>query len=392
MKMVLQACLIMLIGSVQYTYSMEGPTAETASEGFLGVLPDDLRNLLNKYLESAGTLDEAVRNVGSIMVLGKGNPDELMKQVITGLARKFETSKEKVADALERAKSVISPAVQKWLDRNAQLEKELFVAFQNDDVNKIRQLIKKGVDVRAYDQTGSSVFGVRVYSILPTEPEIVRVLLEAGAKPTQEEWAGLVRSVATTPTWAYGAYKDREALKLVNQQFRMDPNVRDVKGETILTRLIKEMVRRHMFDTARETLLMLLQMGANPTIRDNTGRNAIDYARHLGFPNDFIEILVKAGRAPIVRVDQPEKEERLRQEAAVGNDEAIVRLLQEGVNINAQDKTGETALVKAIKTGRIEIVRLLLDRGASKSIKTHGMTPYKLALRLGYHDIASLLQ
>ncbi len=69
MKMVLQACLIMLIGSVQYTYSMEGPTAETASEGFLGVLPDDLRNLLNKYLESAGTLDEAVRNVGSIMVL-----------------------------------------------------------------------------------------------------------------------------------------------------------------------------------------------------------------------------------------------------------------------------------------------------------------------------------
>lgn len=86
------------------------------------------------------------------------------------------------------------------------------------------------------------------------------------------------------------------------------------------------------------------------------------------------------------------KEQRLRAEAAVGNNEAIDRLVKEGINVNAPDENGDTALILAIKNRRIDTVRHLLMSGASKAIKTSGgLTPYELALELGYDDIAQLL-
>jgi ankyrin repeat protein len=48
---------------------------------------------------------------------------------------------------------------------------------------------------------------------------------------------------------------------------------------------------------------------------------------------------------------------------------AIRTLLEQGVNVNARDKTGSTALMRAAEWGRTNVVRLLLDRGADATAK-----------------------
>src|SRR5579862_3503199 len=55
----------------------------------------------------------------------------------------------------------------------------------------------------------------------------------------------------------------------------------------------------------------------------------------------------------------------LRAAAARGDHIALERLLDAGVDVNARDEQGYTALMRAAYAGSLESVRLLLDRGAS---------------------------
>lgn len=60
--------------------------------------------------------------------------------------------------------------------------------------------------------------------------------------------------------------------------------------------------------------------------------------------------------------------------------------------VNAQDKHGDTALMKAAGGGKKSIVKLLIDNGANASIKDHlGFTALHWALDNGDFDIVALL-
>jgi ankyrin repeat protein len=53
------------------------------------------------------------------------------------------------------------------------------------------------------------------------------------------------------------------------------------------------------------------------------------------------------------------------QAARSGDADRLGRLLDTGVDIDALDKHGQTALMLAARAGHAEVVRLLVDRGAS---------------------------
>ena len=60
--------------------------------------------------------------------------------------------------------------------------------------------------------------------------------------------------------------------------------------------------------------------------------------------------------------------------------------------LNASDDAGYTALHAAAENGHIEIVKLLLYHGASKSAAvTSGQTPADLAALSGHDDMVNLL-
>ncbi|KAI9008966.1 ankyrin repeat-containing domain protein [Phycomyces nitens] len=87
-----------------------------------------------------------------------------------------------------------------------------------------------------------------------------------------------------------------------------------------------------------------------------------------------------------------EREETLREVAALGNPKAVHHFIHAGVNINSQNKiNGWTALHWAAHRGHENVVRMLLANGANPNVETSkGQKAYILAQK--YPNVAELLK
>lgn len=79
--------------------------------------------------------------------------------------------------------------------------------------------------------------------------------------------------------------------------------------------------------------------------------------------------------------------------AAAGRSDlkAIESLLKEGANANTRDVLSMRPIIHAARNGSVEIVRMLLDKGADPNVKCQGFTPLGTAALNGYHHVADLL-
>jgi len=66
-------------------------------------------------------------------------------------------------------------------------------------------------------------------------------------------------------------------------------------------------------------------------------------------------------------------------------------LLDHGADIEARDRRGFTALHRAAEMGRLDVLRVLLDRGAAPEPTAEGHTPRSLAAGRGNEEIVALL-
>ena len=85
------------------------------------------------------------------------------------------------------------------------------------------------------------------------------------------------------------------------------------------------------------------------------------------------------------------KSQRLRRSAGDGDYAEVKRLIEEGADVNAQDKDlGWNALGEASREGHIEIVELLIEEGADVNVNAYG-TALMFASQYGHIDIVRLL-
>ena len=109
------------------------------------------------------------------------------------------------------------------------------------------------------------------------------------------------------------------------------------------------------------TILRLLKKGINIDLRDYIGATALWIAVFMDQPKT-VELLLKKGANPNL---YPITKPPLVKAILFGNKVVAKLLIQNGgINLNAMDALGDTALMKAAWTGNLEVAKLLVKGGA----------------------------
>ncbi|KAI4454805.1 ankyrin repeat-containing [Holotrichia oblita] len=202
-------------------------------------------------------------------------------------------------------------------------------------------LIFSGCNVEECLLEGNEMAGVNFGAFLPTDPKVMKLLLEAGAVE-QSDVEGC-------------DYESQISLATTSSEPSPEPifDLQDIHGQAALhvaARLGQAQVVK-----------VLLEAGANSDQADVDGWTPLRAAAWGGH-TEVVELLVKHGCS----LDSMDAENRtaLRAASWSGHEEIVKILLQNGANVNLTDHEGRTALIAAAYMGHSEIVEHLLDFGA----------------------------
>ncbi|XP_044260278.1 ankyrin repeat domain-containing protein 50 isoform X3 [Tribolium madens] len=202
-------------------------------------------------------------------------------------------------------------------------------------------LILSGCNVEECLLEGNEMAGVNFGAFLPTDPKVLKLLLEAGA--------------VEQPDVEGCEYESQMSLASTSSEQSPEPlfDLHDLHGQAALhvaARLGQAQVVK-----------VLLEAGANADQANVDGWTPLRAAAWGGH-TEVVELLVDHGCA----LDSVDAENRtaLRAAAWSGHEEIVKILLQHGADVNLTDHEGRTALIAAAYMGHSEIVEHLLDFGA----------------------------
>lgn len=140
-----------------------------------------------------------------------------------------------------------------------------------------------------------------------------------------------------------------------------------------------------------EIVRMLIERGANVNSRDQIGGSPVLWAAGLGTP-EMVTLLVSKGAD--VNVIDVNGLSPLLWAAGIGGSETVAVLIKAGAKIDVADRiTGDTALMRAARSGRPESLKALLEAKAQIEARNQvGMTPFMLAAASGSVDKIKLLK
>ena len=110
-------------------------------------------------------------------------------------------------------------------------------------------------------------------------------------------------------------------------------------------------------------------------------------------------LIIVAAIVALTQAPPPTKAEQLQDAARKGDAAAVAKLIDDGVDVNTKFRYNATALFYACDHGHLDVVKVLLDKGADLTIKDtfYGFTPLMLAVspaqkkRPEHTEIAKLL-
>jgi len=206
--------------------------------------------------------------------------------------------------------------------------------------------------------------------------EIAELLLKHGADPNLRDRHG------RTPLH-YAAARDGSVVMLLLEA-GADPNTQDENGDTPLH-----------FARSKEAVEILIRRGADPNIKNKEGLPPIfSVAEHNC---EAALVLYGVSSREILSLKDSDNETLLHIVARSGCKELAERLVDEKIDINAQNIHGDTALHVALVYHNLDVVKVLVSKGADVLRKNaYGMTPLKrmaIAVQEGRHysDVISLV-
>lgn len=140
-------------------------------------------------------------------------------------------------------------------------------------------------------------------------------------------------------------------------------------------------------DSARR----LVQHGADVNARDSNDVSPLMYA--IGTHNSEMLALLVRKDADLEARSVQTKMTPLILAVEIGDTDAMMILLKNGLNINRTNHEGYTPLMAAAESGRARVVEVLLDRGAEPEAKDYkGKTALMLAQKNGHTEVVQAQQ
>jgi ankyrin repeat protein len=271
------------------------------------------------------------------------------------------------------------PVVQALLDGGAGVNAKdevgttiLMHAVLNADVGVVKLLLSKGADANAQNKKRATALLWALH-----DPDKVKLLLDHGAKIPEEA----VFVAAAIPGGS-------RTLKLLAER---GANLKVSKGGFTP---LGAATRGGDLDTIR----FLIDRGADVGARTKSGYTALYAAASWPDNAAVIVLLLDHGADPKTKVEisglAADVFTPVMAAAMRGDAEALKPLLGRGADVNLQGGDfGRTALLMATTTGREDVVKLLLDKGANPSASDQlGNTPLRWAKKRGDTGIVKLLE
>jgi len=150
------------------------------------------------------------------------------------------------------------------------------------------------------------------------------------------------------------------------------------------------------FASRGEALRALARAGADMNALESQAYDVVTIAAVANAP-ELMSLAIELGNSPRL-ITSPYRGTALIAAAHLGHVEAVRRLIAAGAPLDHVNNLGWTALMEAVVLGDgsrnyLQVVRLLLDAGADRSIADrHGVSPLAHARARGYADIAAALE
>ena len=269
-------------------------------------------------------------------------------------------------------------------------------------------LIEAGIDINGAGNSGRTL----LMSAVSERPniELVELLIEKGAKVSAKDDRG--NSVLHHAMRANKG--DKVAVVETLLKHKVDVNAKDKSG---VTPLMSAAVWEHI--TREPVVPILIKHGADPLVEDNSGKLALSYLlSNNSIPDASLLALTKskytqkqldsmlhmvAKNGVIVNLHKMvemgadvkssyDGSTALIKAVSSGEWENARELIRLGVDVNAKDEIGNTALSLAAHNEKQHLVKLLLQHGANPDVQGEWGQPLVLAtLEREYFDITKML-
>lgn len=246
---------------------------------------------------------------------------------------------------------------------------QLIKAAVEGDDRRVRELLALGADNEAMDSNHNAT--PLIWAARAGKTRVVEDLLR---RPGRKGKVNVNRHASNDFTALSTAITVRNIeLVKVLLDHGADPNTTQ-HGNPVCTLALE--------NRQEDIFRLLINKGADPTYRDFFGKNSLDKAIECRLDSIAIELLDR-GLQPNPRfLTFPNV-------CARGNVELVSRLLDLGIDVNEKDD-GNRGIISAVRENRVDVVRLLLDRGADPTLTDdHDRNAYDYAN--GKPEILALL-